>query len=153
MVEQMPEEIRSGVPLDLVLRDWPSMLAGSQAIHFFQAQLGNLCGCFLLGMNSKGGKKLRHPNETRARFPKAQQEVPIDREVEALVYRPTSPHPRSTPPEERLLRDVIRPDQHIILMGRHHPAADLGVVRIDEQAVSIDNINIGMFDEIADDEL
>src|SRR5215212_2675425 len=117
-------------------------------IHLAGPDVGKLSRGLLVLVHAEGGQKTRQPREPGAGLPKTQQEIPVQRKTEALVHRAAGLLPDAAPPEQRLLWNVVRPGEDPIVVWRQHPAPDLGVVGVDQHAMAVHDIDLGMTIEI-----
>jgi hypothetical protein len=71
--------------------------------------------------------------------------------VHRLVDPAAGPLPDRASPEEGLLRHVIRPGQHVVVVLGHDPATDLEGVLVDDDSMPVHDVDLGMLLEIAGD--
>src|SRR5262245_57500224 len=95
----------------------------------------------LLGVNPEAGEEARYALEAKACRLRAKSEIPVDGVVKALVERPQLlPDPPA--PEHRLLRNIVRPFEGLPVMWRQHPPTDFQAVFIDENPMTVDDIDV-----------
>ena len=68
-----------------------------------------------------------------------------------LAHRSSDLLPGPAAPEQRLLRHVVLPAEHLAVMRREDPAADLGAARIDHHPVAVDHVDPRVGCEVAAD--
>src|SRR5688572_15366311 len=120
---KLASEIRYHRPLDLRLSRHVSEIAVAQPLHLLASHLVHR-RCLLLVVYAEAGKEPWHPQEPEPSGLRAQDEVPIERVIERFVQR-TDLVPDPPPPEQRLLRQVIRPDQCFRIVRRQDGTANL----------------------------
>jgi hypothetical protein len=102
----------------------------------------------LRGMDTERAEDPRQAHHLRARIAKPEEEVPVERVAQVGVYAAPRGIPDPPPPEERLLRHVIGKRQRPLVVSRQDPEADLPVELVDQDAVSIDDVDVRMVDEV-----
>src|SRR5216683_2308561 len=108
---------------DLRVGNRASVAAFAQAVHFVKAQMRQLRGSLLSGVQTKAAQETRQTNQARPDVSEAKKQIPIEREVKAFVKCPSDLVPYAPSPKKRLLGHVIGPRQNIIIMGRQNPTA------------------------------
>src|SRR5260370_4713142 len=121
-------------------RNMPEV-TGAQQPHFFKPDVHHRRG-FLFSVDAEAAEEARKPNHLKTGLLRTQHEIPIQRETKALVDRP-DPIPDATPPEHRFLRDVADVIQRTGVVGREDRATDFPAVAIDENPLSVDDIDLG----------
>src|SRR5262245_28934777 len=103
-------------------------------------------GRLLLVVDTEAGEEARQALEAKSSCLRAKNKVPIEGVVEGLVERP---HllPDPTSPEHGLLRDIVRPYESLPGVRRQHPAADFQSVFVDENPMTVNDIEAGFGQE------
>ena len=92
--------------------------AGSQSRHLRRTGVRDVRRGLLAGMDAERSEEARQANKLRTGFAEAQEHVPVESELEGLVDFTASLVPDPSSPEERLLRDVVGPDEHLVGVRR-----------------------------------
>src|SRR5256885_3648071 len=100
-------------------------------------------------MNAEASEKSRNTSEYRSSSSEAQKQLPIQRKEQALIQSAAGTFPYSATPEQRLLRNKVAPQQDRVIVRRQHPAANLAVLQVDNDAVSIDDVDAGVVHKVA----
>ena len=133
---------------DLVTRERSSVNSLSQQLAFRLAYLA-LDERLLIRMDPEGPEEPRDVHDLRARMPEAQQQIPVDSELELGVDEPTHCVPDPAAPEQRLLRYVVGQRECTIIVFRQDPRADLAVALVDHDPIAVDDVDLGVLREVA----
>src|SRR5215510_9263938 len=100
----------------------------------------------LLVMDSEAGEESRYPFEAEPCRLGAKSEVPVEGVLQTFVER-SQLLPYTAPPEHGLLRDIVRPFEGLPIVRRQHPPTDFRAVLIDENPMTIDDIDFWLGQE------
>ena len=123
-------------------------LPRQKEINFVQPRGFKQTRCLLRVVHSEASEEIGQPPESRAGTHKFQDEIPIHGEMELYVESPDFFIVVSSP-EKRLLRNIVETSHAFRVVGGHHPSADLQPVRIDDDAVTVDDVHFGMLLKVA----
>jgi hypothetical protein len=129
----------------------PAVGAGAQAVDLGLADGVHLRRGFLGGVDAEAGEEIRHADDPGARGLKAEEQIPIQGELERGINA-TDLVPEPPPPEEGFLRDKIIQPEHGVVMRGEEPAADFLRVFIHQDAVSVNHIDLRVAGEPVGDE-
>src|SRR5262245_28273063 len=99
----MAEHVAGHVLADFAQVDRAAVDARSQSRHFRRPGIRDVRRSLLTGMDAECSQEARQTNELRAGFSKAEEHVPVERELEGLVDLTAGFVPDAPPPEERFL--------------------------------------------------
>jgi hypothetical protein len=105
----------------------------------------------LLVVNPESTEESRQPHHACVGVPEAQQQVPVEGVPEGLVQASARCVPDAPTPEERLLWDEVRECQNGVVVRRQDPRADLAVLGVDQEAVAVDDVDVGVRNEVVGD--
>ena len=115
----------------------------ADARHFFGASRVNRLAGLLLGVDAEAAEEIGHAFDDATGPVEPREQVPIQGELETRVDA-AGLVPGALPPEHGFLRDVIDPLQRGCVVPRHHPAADVAVFGVDDDAVTVDHVHRGV---------
>jgi hypothetical protein len=88
-----------------------------------------------------------HAAEAGASLDKTKDEIPVQREMEGRVQSADSLI-NALSPEHRLLRNEIKISQRLRGVRRYEAASNFVAVGVDDDAMTVDNIDLGMQREV-----
>src|SRR5262245_25725652 len=97
-------------------------------------------------MDPEAGEEARYALEAKACRLRAKSEIPVDGVVKALVELPQL-LPDLAAPEHCLLRNIVCPFEGLPVVRRQHPPTNFQAVFIDENPMTVDDIDVGIVQE------
>lgn len=151
--ECSPEEFDSGavaevagearVVLEFGRRNGAAEGALAESVDFALTDRGDLSGGFLGGVNAEAGEEIGDANDVGPGGLEAEEEVPIEGELERRVDTADAV-PEAATPEKRFLGDEVVEAKNLRVVGRKEPAADFAGVFVDDDAMAVERVDFRM---------
>ena len=117
--------------------------AFAKPVHLAFAYLLNHGLRLLCRMHPESPKEARHSGEASPGSSEPQNQIPIHRELKALIKLASYLLENVPPPEHRLLRDIVSILECTIIVARENPAADFVSLFVYHHAMAVNHVNIG----------
>src|SRR6478752_4419506 len=127
------------------------MLASQQMQFFTFADRAEQSMRLLRSMNPKTSQKIGHSGKARVCSDKTQQQIPVHREVKGGIDTSDFLVDRASP-EKRFLRHIIEMTYGLGIVPRQDPASNFGAILIDDDAMSIKDVNFWVCRKVPADE-
>src|ERR1700677_2168612 len=129
VVQDVATQVGGDSSYRLVMRDRSSMDALAQRIALDQAPIVP-DRRLLLFMDAKGAEETGQSHHPSSVLAQSQQQIPVDRKAQVGVDLSAGGLPCPASPEHGLLGNEIEHRELLVVVGRHHPTADLTVVLV-----------------------